>query len=281
MLRRAGLLAGVAAVDWVGRVDAPPGLGEVDAVTGVLNGVHIRDYSRVLAAALEARLEPGRLTLVLGGDCSVLVGVALALRRRGCYGLAFLDGHADFYSPSTEPTAEVASMELAIVSGAGPAALADIDGLSPYLREQDVVLLGTRDLEAVTAEGSPDVRETGMRVIDLREVRRLGADQSASQALERLTGAGLDGFWIHLDADVLDDAVMPAVDYRLRGGLVADELSGILAALLASRRAVGLSVTIYNPELDDESLSAGRVLAQVVNQAVVGTGATPGAFHDQ
>jgi arginase len=38
----------------------------------------------------------------------------------------------------------------------------------------------------------------------------------------------LDGFWIHLDADVLDDEVMPAVDYRLDGGLSFSDLSELL-----------------------------------------------------
>jgi len=29
---------------------------------------------------------------------------------------------------------------------------------------------------------------------------------------------GPESYWIHVDADVLDDAVMPAVDYRQPGG---------------------------------------------------------------
>ena len=41
-----------------------------------------------------------------------------------------------------------------------------------------------------------------------------------------VAGAGLDGFWIHVDADVLNDDEMPAVDYRNPGGLTWDQRSG-------------------------------------------------------
>jgi len=33
----------------------------------------------------------------------------------------------------------------------------------------------------------------------------------------------LDGFWLHLDVDVLNDDIMPAVDSREKGGLFYDE----------------------------------------------------------
>ena len=55
---------------------------------------------------------------------------------------------------------------------------------------------------------------------------------------------------MHLDVDVLDDALMPAVDYRHPGGLSWQEAAEILGGLLASDRARGLEVTIFNPRLD-------------------------------
>jgi len=266
-LRRMGLLDALTGVDWAGHVDPPAGSVQRDPASGVLNVTSIAAFSRELASKLRAQLERRRFSLVLGGDCSVLIGVALALRRRGRYGLAFLDGHADFYSPAAEPSGEVASMELAVITGGEPAALADIDGLRPFLLEEDVVLLGTRDLEAALEEGSPDVRQTAMRVFDLETVRRWGAGRAAHRAVQVLSTPERDGFWIHLDADVLDDRIMPAVDYRLPGGLTSDELTEALAVLLSSPRAVGMTLTIYNPEQDDDSLSAGRVLVRAVRAA--------------
>jgi arginase len=60
----------------------------------------------------------------------------------------------------------------------------------------------------------------------------------------------VDGFWVHLDADVLDDEVMPAVDSRQPGGLSYAELIELLRVLLRSELAVGMQVTIFDPELD-------------------------------
>ena len=66
-----------------------------------------------LADAVETLLDAGEIPVVLGGDCTSLLGSMLALRRRGRYGLFFIDGHADFFQPEAEPNGEGASMELA------------------------------------------------------------------------------------------------------------------------------------------------------------------------
>jgi arginase len=220
-----------------------------------------------LAEHVSFTLDLGRFPVVLGGDCSILLGTALALRRRGRFGLFFLDGHADFYSPESEPNGEVASMELAIVTGREPAALADLDGLCPLVREEDVVVFAFRDAESAAEYGAPDVRQTAMHVFDLPQVRRLGVAPAARVALSALETRGLEGFWIHVDADVLNDDVMPAVDYRMPDGLSAEELTEVLAVVLASPLAAGLEVTIYNPTFDDAERSAARVLARAITAA--------------
>jgi arginase len=220
-----------------------------------------------LAERVGFTLDLGRFPVVLGGDCSILLGTTLALRRRGRFGLFFLDGHADFYSPESEPNGEVASMELAIVTGREPAALADLDGLCPLVREEDVVVFAFRDAESAVEYGGPDVRQTAMHVFDLPQVRRLGATSAALAALAAFETRGLEGFWIHVDADVLNDDVMPAVDYRMPDGLSAEELTEVLSVVLASPLASGLEVTIYNPTFDDAERSAARVLARAITAA--------------
>jgi arginase len=266
-LRAAGLLEGVPDVRDAGRLIVPPYDPLRDASTGVLNPSGIRTFSLALAERVGFTLDLGRFPLVLGGDCSILLGSALALRRRGRFGLFFLDGHADFYSPGSEPLGEMASMELAVVTGREPAALADIEGRRPLMREEDVVVFGFRDGESAAAHGSPDVRQTRMQVFDLATVRRLGAAVAARQGLNALEGSGVEGFWIHLDADVLHDDVMPAVDYRMPDGLLPEELTEALAVALASPLAVGMEVTIYNPTFDDAERSAARTLARAVTAA--------------
>jgi arginase len=266
-LRAAGLLEGLPDVRSAGRLPVPPYVPLRDASTEVLNPDGIRTFSFSLAERVAFTLDLGRFPLVLGGDCSILLGAALALRRRGRFGLFFFDGHADFYTPSAEPNGEVASMELALVTGRGPAALADLEGRRPLVREEDVVVFGFRDAESAAEYGSPDVRETAMHAFDLAQVRQLGPAEAARQGLAALEAKGVEGFWIHLDADVLNDEVMPAVDYRMPDGLWPEELSEALAVVLASPLAVGMEVTIYNPTFDDAEGSAARALARAVTAA--------------
>jgi arginase len=266
-LRRAGLLEGLPDVRYAGRLPVPPYVPLRDASSGVLNPDGIRKFSLQLAERVEFSLALGRFPLVLGGDCSILLGPALALRRRGRFGLFFVDGHADFYSPEAEPNGELASMDLAVVTGRGPAILTELDGRRPLVRDEDVVVFGFRDAQLAAESGSPDVRETTMHTCDLAAVRTLGPAAAAQEGLARLQGNGVEGFWIHVDADVLNDEVMPAVDYRMPDGLWPEELREVLEILLASPLAVGMHVTIYNPSFDTPDGSAARALAAAITAA--------------
>jgi arginase len=184
-----------------GRLAAPAFDARIDPATGMLNPIGLRDYSLRLADAVGAVLDRGEFAIVVGGDCSILLGSALALRRRGRYGLLFLDGHADFYQPGAEPTGEAASMDLALVTGRGPELLTNLEGRRPLLRDDDVVAFGFRDAEAAAAEGSQPL-PANLLALDLGSVRAQGIDRAAHDALAHLERAdGLAGLWIHLDAD--------------------------------------------------------------------------------
>ena len=70
--------------------------------------------------------------------------------------------------------------------------------------------------------------------------------------------------WLHLDADCLDDELMPAVDWRVGGGLSATEVVSLARPLVQRGLITGMDVTIYNPSLDSGDLAASRVLLGVV-----------------
>lgn len=229
----------------------PPDYDPVrENTTAMLNPQGLAEYSPRLADAVGRVVDGGEFPVVVGGDCSILLGCTLALRRRGRYGLLFLDGHADFYAPHQSLTGEAADMDLALVSGRGPDQVVNLEGRKPYVRDEDIVVFAHRDAALAHKYGSQDVRATDMAVMDLGEVRKAGANAAAATAVQRLGAADSKGFWIHLDVDVLDDAVMPAVDYRMTDGLDFDELAVVLRAAVASGRAVGINITIFNPNLD-------------------------------
>jgi arginase len=249
-----------------GRVDPPAYDPKRDPDTRLLNPRTIRDYSMKLADAVGSVLDQREFPVVLGGDCSILLGNLLALRRCGRYGLLFVDGHADFYQPEANVNGEAASSELALATGRGPEVVTRLEGFRPLVRDQDVVAFAHRDAEEAASYKSQPL-PGGLRSVDLWAVRRLGADVAVREALAHLDREELAGFWIHLDADALDDAIMPAVDYRIPDGLSWQELETVLRLALASGRAVGLEVTIYNPRLDPDG-EAGRRLVRAIGNAL-------------
>jgi len=89
---------------------------------------------------VETLLDAGEIPVVLGGDCTSLLGSMLALRRRGRYGLFFIDGHADFFQPEAEPNGEGASMELAF---SAHARIADLKANSHSVIVKSTVSAGT------------------------------------------------------------------------------------------------------------------------------------------
>jgi arginase len=248
-----------------GQVTTLPFQAARDEPTGLLNPRAIRMFSGRLADAVQPVLGAGEFPLVLGGDCSILLGSLLALRRGGRPGFLFLDGQADFYQPEAEPKGEAASMDLSLATGRGPAVVTDLEGLRPLVRDEDVFVLGYRDRQDAALHGSQPL-PASIAAIDLDGLRDDGgATAAARRALAHLTRPdGPQRFWIHLDVDVLDDAIMPCVDYRMPGGLSLQELTTVLRTAIASDQAAGLEITIYNPKLDPQGTAAQGLVDALV-----------------
>ena len=264
-LRAAGLLERLNAK--YGGIVAPssPYNHSRDEETKLLNADAIKEHSLKLAEAVKRQLHKNKFPIVIGGDCSILIGNLLALRRLGRYGLFFIDGHSDFYLPEESPTGEVADMDLAIVSGHGPNILSNLDHLKPLVKEQDIVVFGYRDSAQSAQYGCQDIKKTTMiNAVELVDVEKLGLKNTASLGIRTLLKNELSGFWIHLDADVLDDSIMPAVDYRLPDGITFPELSNLLKLLLLSKKAMGISVTIFNPTLDKDGSITRNFVSSIV-----------------
>ncbi|MEU8706418.1 arginase family protein [Streptomyces sp. NPDC048565] len=245
-----------------GGVVVPPryDLGDWQEGDGVFNADAIARYTRTLADRIEGHVRAGELPVVLGGDCSIQLGATLALRRIGRYGLAALDGSADFRHPgNSDRIGAAGGEELALSTGRGQSGLTDLEGLGPYLRDEDIRLLGMRDDDTDRAE----MAALKISNATVGEIRDRGPADIARAVVQSLEVPVLDGFWVHLDADVLDPSVMPAVDSPDDGGLFPGELATLLRILVGSRSCVGLNVTIYDPDLDPDG-TAGALLTDLV-----------------
>lgn len=239
-------------------VEAPPYSPERTHPSRLLNADGIVEVALSQADAVGATLDAGEFPIVLGGDDSVLFGSLLALRRRGRYGLVFIDAHIDFYPPEDSPTGEASDSELYLSFGFGPGLLSDLDHQRPLVRSAATAVIGHRDMEEQRDVGE-DLRATDALVVSLEELRAMGTATVAQEALAHLDRAGVDGFLVHIDADALDDELMPAVDYRIPDGVTRHEFATLVGTFLADDRATALDVTVYNPALDPDG-SAGRNL---------------------
>jgi arginase len=223
------------------------------------------DHAIRLGDRIGSIIGDGRAPLVLGGDCSVLIGAGVALSRRGRYGLVHIDGHTDFRHPgNSDGCASVAGEDLAAAVGLHYPAVSDIGGLAPYFAPEHVVHVGCRDDD----DALDEVRGVLATVVPASQW--LADPAGALDRIRRTLGAeGLDGYWVHVDVDVLDPAFMPAVDSPDPGGLDARQLTTLLAELAGG--AVGAEVCIFDPDLDPDGGYA-RLLADVIVDGLGGLG---------
>ena len=223
-----------------------------DSETNCLNPTAIRDFSLNLIMALTEQMNSRNFPLVLGGDCSILIGIMPALKLKGNFGLLFLDAHADFYLPDQSTTGELADMDLSIVTGRGPSILTDINNLGPYIKDKNVIHIGQRDGEETKQYGSQEIKDSDISLFDLVAIRSMGLQKITNEITTQMESLALDGFWIHFDTDVISDDENPAVDYRLPGGLSFQEVTQLLSKLILTGKIIGMSVTIFNPVLDTD-----------------------------
>lgn len=258
-LRAAGI-AGLVAAD-LGDADTAIRTTARDPASGVRAPADTVRAARALAAALRdgLRAHPGARPLVVGGDCSLLLGVLPAI---GPAGLWFADGHPDFLDGHASDTGETADMDLAVVTGTGAPELVGLGGAAPMVRPEDVVLLGHRTAGLDAASAAEVARlPAALRRID---AAALVADPAAAgrRAEQWLAGSGR-GAWLHVDLDVLDPAALPAVTYPQPGGPDWARLTAALAPLAASPRLLGISIADFRPDLDPTGASAARVVELV------------------
>ncbi|MFI7411958.1 arginase family protein [Streptomyces sp. NPDC049627] len=250
-----------------GGVVVPPRYdrGDWQEGDGVFNAAAIASYTRKLADRIEHHVRAGDFPVVLGGDCSINLGAALALRRIGRYGLAVLDASPDFRHPgNSERIGAAGGEEVALATGRGQEDLTNLEGLKPYLRDEDVRYFGIRDC---FEESRAELGDLKIPVVTVGDVREWGAEALASVTRQAFEIPQLDGYWVHLDADVLDPSVMPAVDSPDPEGLTPEELVALLRPLLGSAYCVGLNVTIYDPDLDPEG-TAGALFTDIIVSAL-------------
>ncbi len=247
--------------------------GTRDTGSGVVGYASALQMTSRVREEVRGLLHRGDRPLLVGGCCSFLMGAIAG--ARDVYervGLAYIDGHLDLYDGKTSPTGDLADMPFAFLMGLAPTELAQAMGTSQPIDLHDAALLGYRDAEDARSKGSVMPEDLGLGLYladDAAVISR--SPSSVGEFVRRHMEEGPERFWIHLDFDVLNEKVFPAVDYLSPGGLNWPQLIALMRPLVASECLIGISLACYNPDRDPDRRCAREAidaLRQIVNGAV-------------
>lgn len=264
-LRQAGLLdrlraAGVAISD-AGDLPAMPFAVDRDHPTA-RNLAAVTRVARQVADAVAGQLGSGLLPLVVGGDCTITLGVIAGFRRRHPdVGLVYADGDADLSRPGSGGSGVFDSMGVAHLLGHGAGELAGLDGAPPLLESTRLAIVGSDPRE--TGDGGRRfLAEAG---VSFQEAPALIADPAgaAQRALAAVTPAS-GPVVVHFDVDMIDSGDLPLGNFpHYDSGVGLEHAVALLRGLRAHPSFAGLVLTEVNPTHDADGSQIARYVTAI------------------
>jgi len=212
--------------------------------------------------------------IVVGGDHSIAIGSVSGTKMafpEQRLGVVWIDAHADLHSPFTTPSGNVHGMPLALLMDIENKKqrrnkprvytldvwdrLRKIGSSGPKLLPSDLVFIGLRDYEA---EEAAIIKEFGIKVITVKEVREKGTDAVVRETMAHLTACGR--IHVSFDVDSLDPSISVGTGTPVPDGLFLEEASGLLAGFCADEKTSTLDVVEINPALDQGNAMAEATL---------------------
>ncbi len=230
-----------------------------------------------VAETIEGLLRAGEIPLVVGGDCTITVGVVAGMLRAGIHpSLLYIDGGVDLYLPATRRAGHMDSMGVAhLLDEPGSAhELAGIGPTTPMLQARQVMYFGQG---AVSVRPSEDPRDLEGVVFSKYAFRSYPLEVVAGRAAAAATDARRDiemddaPFIAHFDVDVLDFLDCPLADQPEDRGLPLDEAMESLRVFAGSPRFGGLVLTEINPDHADAEGATMRRFVEGIAGALTGT----------
>ncbi len=225
------------------------------------NASLVAEVARQTADRVERAAASGRVPVVLGGDCTVGLGVVAGLcRRHPRLGLLYFDGDVDLNTADTTPSGIFDGMVVAHLLGRGVPELAGLGPRTPLLAEEDIVLFGY-DEESGSFD-PPELEVLEHSRIAKYPLARVRPDPAAAarDALAYLEN-GRAAFLLHFDVDVTS---LSAADVHHPRGLDLGPAFAALKVFLASPACAAIVVTEFNAEKDKDGSDAARVVDGLV-----------------
>jgi arginase len=214
--------------------------------------------AREVADAVATQVQDGQRPLILGGDCTITLGVVAGFRRvHPDVGLAYVDGDADLGALSPERSGILDDTGVAHLLGYGEPELAGLAGEAPLLHPSRLAIVGCDPRE----ETDQDRRFLADKRVSYTEGPELIADPEAAarKALAALAGGG--PMIVHFDVDVVDSGDLPLGNFPHYGsGVRLEHVVRCLRVLLRDPSCAALVLTEVNPTYDADGSQLDRYL---------------------
>ncbi len=230
---------------------------------GARNAGAVIRVAREVADAVAGVLVAGGRPLVLGGDCTITLGVIAGFRQLyPDVGLAYVDGDADLGADDSPGILD--SLVVAHLLGYGVPELAGLAGPPPLLKPARLAMIGA-DLRGLTSDQRQRLADAKVSLADSGE---LSADPegTARRGLAALAGPGgpIAPLVVHFDADVVDSGDLPLGNFPHYGsGVLLAHAVRCLRLLLADPACACLVLTEVNPTYDPDGSLLDRYCAGV------------------
>ena len=229
------------------------------------------EVAKGVTRQVESALRDGEVPLVVGGDCTVELGVLSGFLRAGeDPALLYLDGGLDLRTPADNPTGVLDSMGVAHMIGEPGAAegLARVGPRFPLMPADRIVFFGYEPIVGEPLEERVAERR-GMARYPAERVRE-GPEEAAVEALGDLASRA-GRFVVHFDVDVIDFYDFPVADVpQHNAGLTFREAVSSLEIFARSPGFAGLVITEFNPDHADEEGELAATFVRAVADALAG-----------
>jgi len=220
------------------------------------------DLDRQLASAVAEARARGAFPLVLAGNCITSVGTIGGLSG-ATTGVLWFDAHGDFNTPETTVGGFLDGMALATLVGRCWTSLAaGVPGFAP-VAEENVVLVGARDLDPAEA-----ALLTASGVVHLHPEE---AEGRLDAELERL-GRRVGRLYVHVDLDVLDGSEGRANGYSGGRGLSRAALLDAIGMAGRHCRVAAGAITAYDPGYELDGAVAQTAIEAAIALSTAATG---------
>jgi arginase len=221
------------------------------------------EVAKRVANQVEGAVRDNAIPIVLGGDCTITLGVVAGLISHAPnLGLVYFDGDLDLNTPETTPSGIFDGMVIAHMIGKGVDTLARLGPRYPLMAEEDIVVFGyNTEAGAIDAVEVEVLQQCQMIKYPASQIRGK-AKVSAREALSQIENKA-DSILIHFDVDVIAFGDFPAADVPHHHGLGFDEAMSVLDVFIASRKFAALVITEFNADRDPDGTLAVRFVEAV------------------